>query len=114
MINEHVSNGSKETTLSTFGVTVDTMNLVISAGEYYQANQKLVESQGVTIPIPVSDESLNYDIYLTKTGLIVNVRADDECPSEIADLLMTLAWLRVPSNVSTLDAVEVNVVKVVE
>jgi hypothetical protein len=114
MINEIIVKGSDETTFSTFTVTTDGLNIVISQGEYIQNSTVLFQSEGAVVPIPVSDESLNYNLYLTTDGLVIVVWGDGEEISEVANLLIQLAWFSVPANTQSLDNIEINVIKVVK
>jgi hypothetical protein len=114
MINNIIVNGSEETTLSTFEITTDGLNLVISQGQFIQENTVLFQSDSTVVPIPVSDESLNYNFYLTTDGLVIAVWGAGETISEVDNLLIQLAWCSVPANTQSLDNIEINVVKVVK
>jgi hypothetical protein len=114
-IKEHISQGSLRTFLSTFEVTYKGLDVLISKGDIFQGGTKILSSDEVVVPIPVSSESLDYTFFITNHGLEIQVMNDSEMMTHVEDLLMYLAWFHVPANTTSLSDVEViNVAKVVD
>lgn len=117
MINEAIVKGSKETTLHTFSVSQKGMDIIITPGAYYRGGKKFFESrEGGVISIPLTDEPLEYEIWLGKEGIYVysHIVGESYEPKNLDDLYDRLCWFNLSESDTSLDDVEITVLKVVE
>lgn len=69
MIQEHIVQGSKDTTLHNFTIDAEGMSVTIHPGSYYRAGVELYHlEEDVTLDIPSSGD---YSIWLTNKGFKV-------------------------------------------
>lgn len=117
MINEIIVKGSIETTFHDFTFTTNGMDLILSSGTYHQNNTVIyTDPDGGSITIPTTP-NMNYEISLLVTGEFhvlqysdVDTAIEFYKNNKIVDLL---AWFTVGENVTSLDAVTINVKKMV-
>lgn len=118
MINEVIVQGSQSTTLHTFTVTTNGMNIIVSEGEYYRGGQELFsDADGGTITIPTTS-NVNYEVYLMTDGITVfsYTDIDDVIAFHMnnqANFIDKLMWFTIGENVTTLDGVTINFLKVI-
>ncbi|WP_209121501.1 hypothetical protein [Alkalihalobacillus sp. BA299] len=115
MIIEHIVEGSQNTSLHDFQISINGLDLMISGGSYYQAGQeKFVSSEEATIQIPSPTELTHYTLWLTESGINVLARTDKEEYTEVLNPVDRLAWFSIPANETDLNNVDIHFVKVVE
>jgi hypothetical protein len=117
LINEIIIKGSKETTFHDFAVTTSCMNVQISPGEYWRSNQILFsDAAGGSIVIPTTS-NMNYDVCLMTNGethVLQYSDVDDAIAFyENGGVIDKIAWFTVGENVTSLDDIQINVVKTV-
>jgi hypothetical protein len=114
MMIEHIVKGSADSTLCTFLMSAQGMDIQVSKGSFIQGGKEFFAGVGASFTVPVSAEDLHYAVYLTTTGITVDVWSPSEVPSSIENLLTQLGWFFVPKNTTSLEAIDIHIVKVVE
>lgn len=116
MIIEHIVNGSESTTFHDFSVVTSGMDLIISSGKYYRENQILFQDDfggSITVPNGVK----KYEIVLITNNEISVVQYSDIDELiqfyESTKFIDKIAWFEINEEVSSLDDVEVHVIKMV-
>jgi hypothetical protein len=115
MVIEHICNGNKQTTLHTFVLSQNGMAINVSPGTYTQQNiTKYTTATGATLTLSPPAAQTYYEIWLNNVGLVVLSRTDGQQFGSITNPIDRLAWFAVPANTTTLDAVNIDVVKMLE
>lgn len=120
LINEININGDIQTTFHDFTITQTGMNISISNGSYYRGGNLLFHSDtGGTLTLSSSQyQDLYTEIWLATTGIEVLQGGDivdvfENNPIPVANRIDRLGWLTIPMGSTSLDAVQIDVVKVV-
>jgi hypothetical protein len=115
MIVYHDVIGSKETSFHTFEIETSSLDIVISAGEYNQAgSQRFLSETGAAVSIPSPSAQTYYEVWLADSGLVVIYEDDVTEYAEVPNPIDRLAWFTVPANATSLDKVEIHVMRTVE
>jgi hypothetical protein len=117
LIIEHTLKGSKDTSFHDLQLTISNLNIIFSSGSYFRNSEEIFKLESDTvITIPQSTEIMNYEIWITKNGISVLVRKENEefSYNQLVDEIDSLSWLVVPANCNNLNLADVHVVKVVE
>jgi hypothetical protein len=109
--------GSKETAWHDFTITQSGMDLIFSTGSFYLGGVERYLAdleQTYTVPSPTVDTM--YRVYITEGGVSImeSPSLDQFDYSSLVNPLTLLAEFLVLANVTTLDNVEVTLLKVVE
>lgn len=110
MIVEHIVQGSKNTSVHDFEISINAMKITASPGSYFQNGELkfTVPSESVfTVDSLVSDAT--YDLWVTSSGLKL-LQDSSNLPDGAID---RLAWFTVPANTTDLSNIEVNIVKTI-
>jgi hypothetical protein len=111
MLNEITVQGNKSTTLHDFLFLQSGMNIEVSNGSYIQANAERFSTEGgVTLSFNTPLEDTHHELWLSDTGLVVLSRTNGEF-AEVVNPIDRLAWFTIPANATTLDNVEINVIR---
>lgn len=112
MIVEHICKGNKSTTLHNFVWSQTGMTVGITSGTYTQQNVVLYSSTtGANVTIPTPTVQTYYEIWLSNSGLAVLSRTDGQQFGPVTNPIDRLAWFTVPANTTTLDNVNIDVVR---
>jgi hypothetical protein len=117
MIVEHVVKGSKETTLHSFHVSINKLNLIISNGSYFRANIEYFKlSDDTTINFISQTENTYYEIWLTDNGISILTRKEDEdfAYEQLVNPIDRIVYFNLPTNCTDLNKIDIHFVKVVE
>lgn len=115
MIVEHVVEGLKETSLHDFVVTQTGLDITVTAGTYTRANvEKCTFTMGATVTVTPPVVTTHYEVWVTKTGVSVLSHADGQIFGSVSSPIDRLAWFTIPGGVTSLDSVEIHVVRMVE
>jgi hypothetical protein len=117
MVIEHIVKGSKNTSLHNFILNINGMNINISNGSYFRAGKELFKSNnGATVTIPSLNELNHYEIWLTKDGISILTRTENEdfAFEQLVNQIDRISWFSVPPNCTNLNTIDIHFVKVVE
>jgi hypothetical protein len=117
MIIEHAINGSKDTSIHDFKVSVSGMNLTLSNGSYFRGGKELfTDNVNTVVTIPTSTDLTYYEVWITENGLSILTRKEtDDFPYNLlTNQIDRLCWLTIPANCTDLNSAEIHVIKVVE
>jgi hypothetical protein len=117
MIIEHQIKGSKETSFHDLQIQVSILDITLLSGSYFQKNVRVFTlSSNTTISIPQSNTLTYYEIWITKNGISVLVRGENEdFPyGQLVDQIDRICWFSVPANCTDLSNVDIHLMKVVE
>lgn len=118
MINSILIQGSKETTWHDFEITQEGMDITLLPGSYWRGGTELAIIEAPTsITIDTPTEEAQLEIWLNGSGETVafEILLSGDPLSELAQQpIDRIAWLTVPAGVTTLDDVEVNIIKITE
>lgn len=115
MIIENIVKGSKNTSFHDFEIGVSGMDLTVSKGSYFQAEQEKIKSDNdVVIPISSPTETTHFEMWITETGIQILTRTDSENFAIVDNPIDRLAWFTVPTNTVDLNGVDIHIIKVAE
>lgn len=117
MIIEHTITGSKDTSFHNLQLIVSNLNIILTSGSYFRNNVEIFKMDSDTvITIPQSTDIMNYEIWITKNGISVLARKENEefAYNQLVDEIDRLCWLYVPANCNNLNLADTHFVKVVE
>ena len=115
MINEVVVQGSKDTTFHDFSMLQVGMEIYISTGSYHQNGiEQVVNEDEISIEFDLPTEDTWYEIWLCydKISILTKVSGDEF--GEMINQIDKIAWFMIPANATTLDGVEINIIRMVE
>jgi hypothetical protein len=116
MIIENIVKGSKDTTFHTFKFYLNGLDLIITKGSYFQEGiEKVISYNATNISYPITNELTHCEIWLTTSGISALMRRDNEnfLFDQLINPIDRLAWFTVPKNCTSLNEIDVNVLKVV-
>jgi hypothetical protein len=116
MIIEHTVIGGDDSVYHDFSYTQSGMTLTVSAGSYYEGGKASVTADAPTdIAFPVSTNDTQYTVYLTTNGFYVTQWVlGSAFQQDIPNVVDRLAWLIIPAGTTTLDNINIDVLKVVK
>lgn len=118
MINEITVIGTKETSFHNFSIVQENMDISISPGVYWRGGAELassVDSATITIDSPTEDVQLEVWLCSSDGEAIIELLPSGENLAELsATPIDRIAWFTVPAGMTTLDGVEINVIRMVD
>jgi hypothetical protein len=117
VIIEHTLKGSKETSFHNLQLIISNLSIILTNGSYFRNNEEIFKLDSDTvINIPQSAEIMNYEIWITKNGILILARKENEqfAYNQLTDEIDRLCWLSVPANCTNLNLADVHFIKVVE
>jgi alpha/beta superfamily hydrolase len=112
MIVFHNVKGSKETTLHTFTLSVQDMDLIFSPGSYFQSNVLKYESKiQETISITPPTTFTNYEVWLTTNGFQVIQRTNETDFEPVTNPIDRIAWFSLQPS-ETLEETDIHFVQI--
>ncbi len=117
MINEVTVQGSKDTTFHDFTISQEGMDISFSVGSYYRGGRELAKEFDITtITIDTPAEDVQLEIWLGADSAGVAEFMLCEAGSDLSALtyptIDRLAWFTLPAGTTSLDVVEINVLKI--
>lgn len=116
MIINHQIKGSMETSFHNLQIQVSNMNITILNGSYFQNGVEVFAMYTNTvISIPSSTDLIYYEVWITKNGLSVLTRKENEhfAYEQLVNQIDRICWFSVPANFYNLNEVDIHFIKVV-
>lgn len=115
MLIEHLVNGSEETSVHTFSVNLNGLDINISKGKYIQNKiEKFTLNEILTVTIPLPEVHTHYELWLAEDGIEILTRTDEEEFDLVANPVDRLLWFSISTGETDLNNVDVHFIKVVD